>query len=196
MNSVVQLKTSEESQSEQNEEKKLVLNAFLRLTSFSTLGEKDVPIKDKFIRAISKSTHLPEVMVKNKIKQFLIDLLKFKFFFSHMLSKHVKKASAERISLRKRIEFLYLALEKIHGYAPVFDLDRAMINTEILLEEFDRCCRWPTITTQLALVIFVTDIHDTLVKEKKIRPIKQVNIRRMCDVSAYAFHRTRNLLHI
>ncbi|MFX0010741.1 MAG: hypothetical protein ACFE9R_10530, partial [Candidatus Hermodarchaeota archaeon] len=53
---------------------------------------------------------------------------------------------------------------------------------------------YPTLSTQLALVIFVTDRSNANSKDRP--PIPQYNLRAFCYSSAYAFHHARNCLQI
>jgi hypothetical protein len=45
--------------------------------------------------------------------------------------------------------------------------------------------------TQVAIVIFITDLLDTTAN-RILKKIIQTNLRALCCCSAYAFHRTRN----
>ncbi|GAH62568.1 unnamed protein product [marine sediment metagenome] len=49
-------------------------------------------------------------------------------------------------------------------------------------------------STQIAIVIYITDKNDESFPENE--KILQKNIRTLCNSSAYAFHRTRNILKI
>ena len=79
-------------------------------------------------------------------------------------------------------------LHKFRRFAPVFDYHRAKQNARILQAKLHQICFWPQFMTQIAIVIYVTDLNNPQ-SEKKI---KQTNIRALCGCSAYAFHRTRN----
>ena len=60
----------------------------------------------------------------------------------------------------------------------------------VLEKKLTDMCFWPQFMTQLAIVIYVTDLNDSHFKKK----IKQTNLRALSGCSAYAFHRTRNKL--
>jgi hypothetical protein len=89
-----------------------------------------------------------------------------------------------------RLRKMKIYLHKLRRLAPVFDFQRAKQNAQILEKKLNLLCFWPQFMTQIAIVIFVTDLNDSHFKKK----IKQTNIRALCDCSAYAFHRTRNKL--
>ncbi len=82
-------------------------------------------------------------------------------------------------------------LHTIHRIAPVFSYRRARVNLEALHKLLKLASFWPQLTTQVALVIYITD------EKSKIKPkILQKNIRVLCNCSAYAFHRARNKLNL
>jgi hypothetical protein len=81
-------------------------------------------------------------------------------------------------------------LHKFSRFAPVFDFHRAKQNACILEMKLNRICFWPQFMTQIAIVIYVTDLNDSRFEKK----IKQTNLRALCGCSAYAFHRSRNKL--
>ena len=85
-------------------------------------------------------------------------------------------------------------LHKIHRFAPVFNYERAKKNLEILHLLLKKKLFWPQINTQIAIVIYVTDKNDKNYQDNE--RIIQKNIRMLCSCSAYAFHRTRNMLDI
>ena len=79
-------------------------------------------------------------------------------------------------------------LHKLYRLAPVFDYKRARVNAKILRKKLDAHCFWPKASTQVAVVIYITDKLDTSQENKLL----QTNLRSFCNCSAYAFHRTRN----
>jgi hypothetical protein len=87
-----------------------------------------------------------------------------------------------------------IQLHRIYRFAPVFNYNRARKNLEILHVALNRKLFWPQINTQLAIVIYVTDKNDKNLQNNE--RILQKNIRALCNCSAYAFHRTRNILNI
>ncbi|MHA1391817.1 MAG: hypothetical protein ACTSQT_06200, partial [Promethearchaeota archaeon] len=78
--------------------------------------------------------------------------------------------------------------------APVFDYSRAIANLEILHKLLKKKFFWIRITTQLALIIFVTDRNDPTIAKNEY--ILQKNLRTFCACSAYAFHMARKKLDI
>lgn len=82
-------------------------------------------------------------------------------------------------------------LHKVHRIAPVFDYNRAKKNLGILQTFLSQNSFWPQISTQIAIVIYATDKNSN--NDKKLL---QKNIRTLCNCSAYAFHRTKNMLNI
>lgn len=75
-------------------------------------------------------------------------------------------------------------------FAPVFDFQRAIQNARILEIKFNRICFWPQIMTQIAIIIYLTDLNNP----KSTKKIKQTNLRALCGCSVYVFHRARNKL--
>ena len=89
---------------------------------------------------------------------------------------------------------LIIYLEKLFTTAPIFDYQRAKKNIDVLHYLLSKNYYWPHITTQLALLVFVTDRNDPNIKEQAY--ILQKNLRMLCTCSAYAFHSARNKLNI
>ena len=136
---------------------------------------------------LSKLVSAPSIIVKGIVERFLKNITYFEKFLRscEFTSRH---------SLEKRYRYIKLYIHKIYRIAPVFDYKRARQNLQILLEHLDSRQFWPRITTQIAIVIYVTDKrggNDTCSKK-----LMQKNIRVICFCSAYAFHRTRKKLHI
>ena len=99
-----------------------------------------------------------------------------------------------RHSPKGRYRFVRLYLHKLYRIAPVFDYERAKQNLEILHTHLDTRQFWPQFTTQIAVVIYVTDKNDK--NRKYPKKLLQKNIRVLCSCSAYAFHRTRKKMRI
>ena len=91
-------------------------------------------------------------------------------------------------------EKLKIYLKRLYATAPIFDYKRAKKNIDILHYLLSKKYYWPHITTQLALLIFVTDRNDVNVQKQAY--ILQKNLRMLCTCSAYAFHSARNRLNI
>ena len=156
-----------------------VLNTLFRDYSFFTPDQKlrKLPIIE--LRAIAGVTRIPVKIVDAVVSKFLVDLKHSREFF-----KTISVSYTPFSHLRK----MNIYLHKFSRFAPVFDFHRAKQNAHILQVKLTQICFWPQFMTQIAIVIFVTDLNDPR-SEKKI---KQTNIRALCGCSAYAFHRTRN----
>jgi hypothetical protein len=83
-------------------------------------------------------------------------------------------------------------LHKVHHLAPVFDYGRAVVNLRSLCRLFSQENFFPLVSTQLAIVIYITDELDKNAPKK----LMQKNIRYVCSCSAYAFHMAKNRLNI
>ncbi|MHA2131587.1 MAG: hypothetical protein ACW99L_16600 [Promethearchaeota archaeon] len=160
-----------------------VLDCLFREFTFVTPTYKIRALSNKEFYLIASRTGFPITIVKSIINKFLVWLVYFRKFLKNYkltfdYNKHLKK--------------LRIQLFKIHRIAPVFDYKRAKVNARILKSKLDTLCFWPQFMTQIAIIIYVTDLNDKN-SEKKI---VQNNLRVLCDCSAYAFHRTRNRLRI
>ena len=91
-------------------------------------------------------------------------------------------------------EMLIIFLKRLYKTAPIFNYERAKKNLVALHNLLTINYYWPHITTQLALLIFVTDRNDPNITDKSY--ILQKNLRMLCTCSAYAFHCARNRLNI
>jgi hypothetical protein len=91
-------------------------------------------------------------------------------------------------------EKLKIYLKRLYVTAPIFNYQRAKKNIDVLHYLLSESYYWPHITTQLALLIFVTDRNDPNVTDRAY--ILQKNLRMLCTCSAYAFHSARNKLNI
>jgi len=167
--------------------KSTVLNYLFRKKCFVDSHERILVLSDFTIKKISQEVNIPFDISEGIIIQCLLNI----FYFKRALNcdRFTWNNNMEKLRRRLRV-YLY----KAHRIAPVFDYKRARINSEILITLMDRCCYFPRFTTQLALVIFVTDVNN----QHKIfkTPILQRNLRAFCDCSAFAFHRARNRLRI
>ena len=160
-----------------------VLNCLFRDYSFFTPFQeiRELPIIE--LRGIAGTTKIPVKVVDSIVSKFLVELKHIRGFF-----KNISVSYTPLNRLRK----MNIYLHKFNRLAPVFDLRRAKQNARILESKLNHLCFWPQFMTQIAIVIFVTDLNDP----QSERKIKQTNIRALCDCSAYAFHRTRNKLGI
>ncbi len=165
-----------------------VLSFFVRNYSISKQREngkiiKTLP-KEKYIR-ISNKTAIPELIVKEIIEKFLREV----HYFRQFLDCYKYKWPHDPRELYRTERIL---LHKIYHILPVFHYKRATHNLKILHNRLHSKNFWPIFTTQMALVIFITDTYDKTAS----KPIIQTNIRFLCNCSAYAYHRTRNMLNI
>jgi hypothetical protein len=156
-----------------------VLNCLFRDYSFFTPLQEVRELPPIELRGIAGTTKIPVKIVDSVVSKFLIELKHYREFFKN------NSVSYTPIShLRK----MNIYLHKFNRLAPVFDFHRAKQNTRILEIKLNQICFWPQFMTQIAIVIYVTDLNDPKFEKK----IKQTNLRALCGCSAYAFHRTRN----
>ena len=158
-----------------------VLNSLFRDYSFFTSDQKlrNLPIKE--LREIAGFTKIPVKIVDAVVSKFLNELKYSREFF---------KTNSVSYTPLSHLRKMNIYLHKFKRLAPVFDFHRARQNARILEIKLTHLCFWPQFMTQVAIVIYVTDLNDPQC-EKKLR---QTNIRALCDCSAFAFHRTRNKL--
>ena len=114
-----------------------------------------------------------------------------KWFLERINYFHSKKEMRWNPDLDKRLLDLNDSLKTIHGIAPVFDLSRGLANLKTLQTISEIINVFPKFNTQMALVVFATDL-----KAKPKKPLIQRNIRLLTNCSAYAFHRNRNLIEV
>ncbi len=165
-----------------------VLSFLVRNYSISQYGEKGEIIKslskEKYIR-ISNKTAIPKLIAKDIIDRFLKEV----YYFRQFLDCFKFKWPHDPRGLYRKEKIL---LHKIYQILPVFHYKRARYNLKILHNWFQIKNFWPIFTTQMAIVIFITDTYDKTAS----KPIIQKNIRFLCNCSAYAYHRTRNMIDI
>ncbi|MFX1279882.1 MAG: hypothetical protein ACFFA3_10730 [Promethearchaeota archaeon] len=158
-----------------------ILSCLFREECFVSFSQDIKALSEMEMRQIATKVRLPYKIVRSVITKFLVDL----FYFRRFLRSY-KFTYAYTKSLRKLVIYLH----KLHRLAPVFDFPRAKENARILKHNLSLRCFLPQFATQLAIVLYVTDLND----HNKQFVIKQSNLRLLCDCSAYAFHRTRNKL--
>ncbi|MFX1490172.1 MAG: hypothetical protein ACFFBI_13550 [Promethearchaeota archaeon] len=159
---------------------KLVLNCMFRELSFANRSCQIRSLTSQEYNHIASQTKLPINVVMSIISRFLVKMVYFrKFLRNYTFSDYTH-----------RLKKLQIYLHKISRIAPVFDYKRAKENARILKLKLKSLCFFPQFLTQIAVVIFITDLNDTRFEKKII----QTNLRLLCDCSAYAFHRTRNKL--
>lgn len=141
-------------------------------------------LTEKMYVKVSERVNVDLTLTHAIIERFLSQLIGLRSFLN--ANKIPWNHDLERL---KRIVRAYL--HKVFRVAPVFDYKRARVNLDRLYSLLSKNTYWPKIGIQLALVIFVTDKNSP--ESKKLL---QKNIRALCYVSAYAFHRARNILSI
>ncbi len=163
----------------QNGLKPIILNYLFRNIAFVTNQDKIKALAITDYENISENTNIPIKLIHKFVSCFLIDLLRLKRFI---------QKNPQILNLKKQNRQIHINLHKFYRIAPVFDYKRARENARILKLKLDKLFFWPQIRTQIAIIIFITDLLDKNHSQKII----QTNIRALCDCSAYAFHRTRN----
>ncbi|MHA2280706.1 MAG: hypothetical protein ACXAC5_07630 [Promethearchaeota archaeon] len=158
-----------------------VLNCLFRDYSFFTPRQEMRDLQLIELRGIAGITKIPVRIVNSVVSKFLFELKHIRQFF-----KGNSVSYTPYNHRRKKIVYLH----KFNRLAPVFEFRRAKQNVRILETKLNHLCFWPQFMTQLAIVIYVTDLNDPKFEKK----IKQTNLRALCGCSAYAFHRTRNKL--
>jgi hypothetical protein len=165
----------------QNHLKPRVLNYLFRYITFLDHREKIRTLTDGEYGQLFKDIEIPVIIIHKFISRFLVDLIRFrKFLASH----------PNILSSKSQDRIVRICLHKLYHLAPVFNYRRAKENAKRLKSKLDRLCFWPQVMTQVAIVIYITDLLDSSYEQKII----QTNLRTLCSCSAYAFHRTRNKL--
>lgn len=172
---------SEKSEPSHKELKARILSCLCREVCFVSYYHEVQAVSVVDMRHVAASLRLPYSLVRPIITRFLVNLVYFRRFLrSYKFTYDYTK------SLRKLIIYIH----KLHRLAPIFDFPRAKENARILKNNLKLRYFMPQFTTQLAIVLYVTDINDPI----EVLAINQTNLRILCDCSAYAFHRTRNKL--
>jgi len=164
----------------QQEIVELILNCLFREVSFTTSSHNVKALSSGDYNHVASLTRIPVRVVRSVIAKFLVKVV----YFRRFLRKY------PFLNYTQQLKKLQIYLYKIYRIAPVFDYKRAKENARILKLKLKNMCFFPQFLTQIALVLFVTDLNDTQFEKKMI----QTNLRLICDCSAYAFHRTRNRL--
>ena len=170
---------SEETKPSHKELKARILSCLCREVCFVSYYNEVQAVSVVDMKHLATRVHLPYSLVRPIITRFLVNLVYFRRFLrSYKFTYDYTK------SLRRLIIYIH----KLHRLAPIFDFPRARENARILKHNMANRCFLPQFTTQLAIVLYVTDIND----KSEVLAINQTNLRVLCDCSAYAFHRTRN----
>jgi len=156
-----------------------ILNYLFRYITFTTRREEIRAIPRILYRQMSNKLQIDIIIVHNIVSRFLVDLIRIKKFINE---------NSYVLYSKNRATLVRSYIHKFYRLAPVFDYNRARENVKILKMKLDAHYFWPLVTTQVAVVIYITDKLDPSQKDK----ILQTNLRSLCNCSAYAFHRTRN----
>lgn len=167
--------------------KKVVLNFLFRHFCLVNPQNKIIDVIEKEMVKIERQTNFSHQLVSDIVDNFIVNTRNLRKFFA---SKPITR-EYERAKLARKLR---IYLHKLHRIAPIFSYKRAMENLKIFHQLLEQKNYWPHITTQLALVIFITDRNDKANEQGGL--IIQKNLRAFCGCSAYAFHRARNILHI
>ncbi len=162
--------------------KSTILSLLLSTNSLLSHEGKFLAPKEGAYEQISAETGYELGIVESIINNFLTEVYHFNKFLRQSCIKWT--SNLKRLNRKVRIY-----VHKIHRLAPVFNYKRARANVGILQQMLSWLNLWPKITTQMALVLYFTEMKST--KQEKML---QKNIRTMCNCSAYAFHETRNKL--
>lgn len=160
----------------------VVLDYLFRNITFASNNEKIRVLTDFEYSQITEATNVPKIIVHRIISAFLVDLIRIKKYF---------KTNAKLFCSRHQTQKVRIYLHKLYRLAPVFDYKRARENAKRLEVKLSQLCFRPQIMTQVAVVIFITDLLDNQLSRAHSKII-QSNLRIFCNCSAYAFHRTRN----
>jgi len=167
--------------------KKEIINLFFRCESLIDDDNKIRTPNSLNLDKIAEKASSSRGVVLYILNSFLREL---KVFHDFLTTRYENWVPGKRHIYEK----LNIYLEKLYVTAPIFNYQRAKKNIDVLHYLLSNSYYWPHITTQLALLIFVTDRNDPDVKEKAY--ILQKNLRMLCTCSAYAFHCARNRLNI
>lgn len=160
-----------------------ILNKLLRSYSVQGPNNSIIKLSEEQLKTLSNQLKFSYEIIELVINRFLTQLSHFKKFM---------KNCEIRIGSMKLHKKVRIYLHKIHRIAPFFDYKRARINLSSLHQLFFQKNFWPSLSTQLTLLIYITDKLDKRFGKK----ILQKNIYFICNCSAYAFHRTKNRLEI
>ena len=167
--------------------KKVVLDFLFRNLCFIDEQNNIKEFSKEDLDKIGMETNLSNQKIISIINQFLMNVRNLKGFFD------LKPINWE-YDIAKLTKKVRLYLHKLYRIAPIFSYNRAKENLNKLHLLLGQKNHWPHITTQMALVLFITDRNDRNIK--KNRYIMQKNLRAFCSCSAYAFHHARNILRI
>ena len=159
--------------------KSIVLEYLFRHVSFISVYEQIRTLTASEYKKIHNAVGLTVALIHRVVSTFLVDLIRIQKFL---------RTEGITIGLKNTQRKIQVYLHKLYRLAPVFDYKRARLNAGILKQKLDLLCFWPCITTQVAIIIYATDLLD----KNTTSQLLQGNLRILCSCSAYAFHRTRN----
>ena len=166
---------------------KVIVNFLFRYESLIDNNNKIRAPNSLNLDLIAKQTNSSRSVVLYIFNSFLRELKDF----HDLLSTRYENWIPGRSHI---YETLTIFLKRLYKTAPIFNYERAKKNLVALHNLLTINYYWPHITTQLALLIFVTDRNDPNITDKSY--ILQKNLRMLCTCSAYAFHCARNRLNI
>lgn len=169
------------------EVKEVVLNYMFRYESLVDKKDQLIEVNPILSGRIERETIASRLQVIRICDRLLYQVKGLAFTLRSNMVKWVHTKTRQYRKVR-------IYLHKVHRIAPIFDYTRALHNLKVLHALFSRHCCYPTISTQLALLIFVTDRNDPHRGDSSA--IIQKNLRVLCSCSGYAFHRARNKLGI
>ena len=181
--------TTDSSISDDKETKKIVLNSYLREFPIVQANNSVISMSRKDLGVLCSIINNPPKLVLREavLEGIIIGFVKKLAYFKKFVMRCTIKKSSGNMERKTRVY-----LHKIHRLAPVFNYRRAVANLNSLYCLFSRENFFPLISTQLAIVIYITDKLDKSFPKK----IMQKNIRYLCSCSAYAFHNAKNHLDL
>jgi len=165
----------------QAEYNKIILNYLFRNVAFINQKGKIRAIPKIIQREMSSKLKIEVKTIDKVINRLLGVLVHIKRFVED--NGHFGYSKNQTILVQSY-------LHKLYRLAPVFDFKRARENAKILRRKLNVHYFWPRVSTQVAVVLYITDKLDSSQEKKML----QTNLRTFCNCSAYAFHRTRNKL--
>ena len=166
---------------------KAIINILFRYESLIDNNNKIRAPNSLNLEIIAEKTNSSRSVVLYIFNSFLREL---KDFHDFLTTRYENWTPGRRYIY----EILNIFLKRLYKTAPIFNYERAKKNLISLHNLLTINYYWPHITTQLALLIFVTDRNDPNIIDKSY--ILQKNLRMLCTCSAYAFHNARNRLNI
>jgi len=167
--------------------RKAIINFLFRYESLINNSNKIRAPNSLNLEKIAEATHTSRSVVLYVLNSFIRELKDF----HDLLTTRYENWMPGRRHIYDKLSFF---LKRLYVTAPIFDQERAKKNLVALHNLLTINYYWPHITTQLALLIFVTDRNDPNITDKSY--ILQKNLRILCTCSAYAFHCARNRLNI